>query len=200
MIYRIWECIFGNRLTPQLNLLTGESQTAYKPHRSTLGVLSQIENDVKQRKTNQLMLIDLSKAFGGIEIKSSGQFSTKGLPRRYIRALQQGHNGKQLRPKLDGQLGEKINNKGVPQGIPLSAQLFVIYFDSMLPDYDNALPDNIKTHNKKPTKGTCLGDTKPQHNFGGKITQLQKHKPKPQKLYEQNQKLEKAIATYTLMA
>ena len=45
-IWEMWEYIFGNRLTPLLNLLTEEEQTAYKPNRSTLGFLSQIANEV----------------------------------------------------------------------------------------------------------------------------------------------------------
>ena len=40
MIYKIWATILSNRLTPILNLLTSESQTAYKNSRSTLDVIS----------------------------------------------------------------------------------------------------------------------------------------------------------------
>ena len=66
----------------------------------------------------------------------------KGIPWRYIRSLQQGQTGTRLRPKFGEQLGG--NNKGSSQGIPLSAQLFAIYFDAMLQEYDNALPVRIK--------------------------------------------------------
>ena len=47
-IYKIWACVVGNRLTPLLNLLTDEAQTAYKPRRSEIGAISQIENDVEK--------------------------------------------------------------------------------------------------------------------------------------------------------
>ena len=59
--------------------------------------------------------------------------------------LKQGHNGTQLRHKIDGELGKEVpNTKGVAQGGPLSAQLFTIYFGAMLNGYGNALPGEIK--------------------------------------------------------
>ena len=50
----------------------------------------------------------------------------------------------QLRIILAGQLVDKINNNGISQGSPLSAQLFAIHIDEMLKEYDNALPVKIK--------------------------------------------------------
>ena len=47
MIYKIWATILSNRLTPVLNLLTSESQTAYKNSRSTLDVLSLLQKTLK---------------------------------------------------------------------------------------------------------------------------------------------------------
>ena len=146
VICEIWERVFGNRLTPLLSLLTGGAQADYKPNRSTLDVISQIENGVKQSKTNQLILIDPSKAFGCIArwILWDILYEKKEMPWRYIIYLQQGHMGTQLRPKLDGQIGAKISNKGVSQGSPLSAQLFTIYFGAMLQEYDNSLHGQIR--------------------------------------------------------
>ena len=57
--------------------------------------------------------------------------------------MQQGRNGTQLRPKIDGQLGTSIN-KGAIQGSPLCAQRFALYFDAMLNYYDNAIHWEIK--------------------------------------------------------
>ena len=51
--------------------------------------------------------------------------------------------GRNSGPRLMFNLA-KTNNKGAFQGIPLIAQLFTIYFDGILRDYDNALPDTIK--------------------------------------------------------
>ena len=47
MIYKIWAAIMSNRLTPILNLLTSESQTAYKDSRSTLDFLSLLQKNIK---------------------------------------------------------------------------------------------------------------------------------------------------------
>ena len=47
--------------------------------------------------------------------------------------------------KKDGQRGKRYRqHQGAFQGRPLSDQLFTIYFDAMINDYDNALPDEIK--------------------------------------------------------
>merc|ERR1712112_477018 len=63
MIYKIWATILSNRLTPIPNLLTSESQTAYKNSRSTLDVLSLLQKNIKNDSTTGLILIDISKAF-----------------------------------------------------------------------------------------------------------------------------------------
>jgi len=148
-MYKIWNCVFVNRLAPLLNILTDEAHAAYKPNRSTLGVLSLIANEVKQSNANQLIIIDLSEASGGIERRTIwGILYEKGTPRRYISAQQQVHTRAQLRPQIDGKLGNgnKRQQRGFPRG-PLSAQLFTIYIDAMIHDYDKALPDTIKqTH------------------------------------------------------
>ena len=117
MIYKIWECIFGNRLTPLKNRQTDEAQTAYKANRSTTDVLSLIVNGAKQSAANQLILIARSKAFGSTERRTQRAARyEKGMPRAYIRAIQKGHSGTQLRPKIDGQLGKSIDNRGASQG------------------------------------------------------------------------------------
>ena len=53
MICKIWACIFGNRLESILNLLAGDAHAAYRPNRSTIDVISLIENDSgKATRTN----------------------------------------------------------------------------------------------------------------------------------------------------
>ena len=74
-----------------------------------------------------------------------GHSIRKGASWRYIRSLKQGHKGTQLRPKIDGKRGKEIDsNKGSPQGRPLSAQIFAIYFDAMINGYYTALRNAIK--------------------------------------------------------
>ena len=182
--------MFGTRLTPLLNLLADEAQAAYKPTRSTRDVLSPIENDVKQRKTNHPILIDLSKAFGCIERRTLWAILyEKGLPRRYKRALQQGPTGTQLRPKLDGQLGGEINNEGVSQGSPLSAPLLTIYFDATLQDNDNVLPGKIEQAQQETYGRNEFGGVKSPHTSGAAQTPTKSIDPNPQNYMNQAVKL-----------
>ena len=116
------------------------------PKRSTLDIIPLIPNGIQHRKTNRRILIDHSKASDSIdrEILWTILYES-GMPRRYIRELPQWRNGAKLRSKIDGILGTAIiKNRGVFHGIPLSAQLFEIYFGAMFNDYDNALPEEIK--------------------------------------------------------
>ena len=48
-------------------LLTRGTQTAYKMGRSTIDILSLIQNQIQTEQTKQLILIDLPKAFGAID-------------------------------------------------------------------------------------------------------------------------------------
>ena len=66
MIYKIWATVLSYRLTPILNLLTSESQTAYENSRSTLDVPITLQMNIKNDNATGLILIDLSKAFDAI--------------------------------------------------------------------------------------------------------------------------------------
>ena len=60
----------------------------------------------------------------------------KGIPTKPIRNIIQGHHGNILQGKHDGQLGREIhNNKGVFQGIPISALLYIIFADGAMGEY-----------------------------------------------------------------
>ena len=54
------------RIAPYMNLLTTE-QDAYKQERSTIDIISLIQNIIQQDKTEQLILVDLSKASDSID-------------------------------------------------------------------------------------------------------------------------------------
>ena len=63
-----------------------------------------------------------------------------------------GHEGNKLIPKCDGYLGEsENNNKGVFQGSPLSATLYIIYGGQMVKRYNTNLPQEIQ-NNTPPLK------------------------------------------------
>ena len=68
--------------------------------------------------------------------------------------LKMGHEGNKLLPKCDGYIGQiGKNNKGVFQGIPLSATLSIIYDEQMMTQYQDNIPkkakDNTPWENKK---------------------------------------------------
>ena len=67
MVYKIWATITSQRLNPILNLLTEDDQYAYKTRRSTVDILAIASNQLKSSDTPQLILFDISKAFGDIE-------------------------------------------------------------------------------------------------------------------------------------
>ena len=74
-----------------------------------------------------------------------GEAICKGNPWKYISAIQQGNTGKQLRPKVDGKLGNKmIDNRGVSRESLPSAQLVSIYFDAVIEEYEKSIPEHIR--------------------------------------------------------
>merc|ERR1712112_158607 len=146
IVYKIWAIIFTNRLTPYMNLLTQETQSAYKTGRSTIDILSLIQNQIQNEDTRQLILIDLSKAFDSIDRNILWTvLYEKGLPWDFIKQLRSGHLGNQLCPKYKGFIGTKCyNNKGVFQGNPISAMVFIIYFAKLVEHYELNLDKEIK--------------------------------------------------------
>ena len=57
----------NNRITPLINLITGDSQYAYKNGKSTIGILAMVNDQIKNANTRHLILLDFQKAFGKIE-------------------------------------------------------------------------------------------------------------------------------------
>ena len=54
-------------LNPVLNLLTAESQYAYKQKKSSINVPTMVNKVLTNNATRQLILFDFAKAFGNIE-------------------------------------------------------------------------------------------------------------------------------------
>ena len=81
-----------------------------------------------------MILFDFSKAFGNTERDILWtKLYEAGLSMKLVQILRTGREGNTLRPKCDGHIGKGENdNKGVSQGIPLSATLFIIYAERMI--------------------------------------------------------------------
>ena len=144
--YKILSVIVCTRLNPIMNILTKETQTAYKNNRSTYDIISIIEKYTKEYKCKQnsyksITLIDLSKAFDRMNRqKMLTILAEKGLPAELIRIIHIMHKNTKLQPKQSNRLGQKIyNNNGCFQGSPLSALVFVIYADEMMNRYEQEL-------------------------------------------------------------
>ena len=71
-----------------MDILTKETQSAYKTGRPTIDILSLIQNQIQNEETRQLILIDLSKAFGPINrnILWTILYGT-GLPCEFIKQI-----------------------------------------------------------------------------------------------------------------
>ena len=135
-------------MKPYMNILTNELQTAYKIGRSTIDVLLLLNKQIKNEKTEHIILFDLAKAFDSIDRDVMWTILYEsGLPENLIKIIQIGHNGIKLCAKNNGKIGSKVNNnKGVFQGSPLSAFLFIIYIESMMEKYESKLCPNTKNN------------------------------------------------------
>ena len=77
-----------------MNILTTEQQCAYKHGRSTIDILSLVQNSIQRDETQQLILVDLSKAFDSIDRDAMWAIAyQQGLPWETIKQIRMGHNG-----------------------------------------------------------------------------------------------------------
>ena len=99
IIYKAWAIIMTDRLTPYMGLLSRETQTEYKTRRSTLDILSLIQNRLQNEATKKLILLDLSEAFDSITRNILWAILyEKELPWNLIKQIRSGHQGNILCP------------------------------------------------------------------------------------------------------
>jgi len=102
-----------HRLNPTMNILTRETQTAYKNNRSTLDILNIIDKFTKdankQESYKSITLLDLSKAFGRVNRqKMLTILAEKGLPINMIKIIEMMHRNTTLKPNQNNILGKDI--------------------------------------------------------------------------------------------
>ena len=148
ILYTLWPEIMTRRISPFTNMITAEQQTAYRHGRSTIDILSLIQNSIQNDKTQQLILVGLSKSFDSIDRNTMWAIMyQQGTPLDMVEQLKMGHTGTRLCAKHAGCVGTSIyNNKGVSQGSPISAHLFIIYLDTVIRKYEQQLPGQVKIH------------------------------------------------------
>ena len=107
-----------------------------------------------------MIRFDFSKAFDHIERDILwAKLYEEGRPIEFVRILRIGHEGNTLRPKRDGYIGkEEINNKGAPQGIPLSVTPFIIYDERMMGQYELNIAQNKTCRNPPMLTKDILGE------------------------------------------
>merc|ERR1711915_1092257 len=137
--YKILPIMITKRISPIMNLLTPELQTAYKKNRSTydtLKVLRTLLNDQDSERT--ITLMDLTKAFDRTNIQLLFNILIKkGIPIEMVRLIIKTQKNTQLQAREKNKLGEKQEiNRGIFQGSPLLALLFIIYTDQMMKEFD----------------------------------------------------------------
>ena len=153
-IYKIWATILTNRLSPILNLLTNDNQCAYKAKRSTYDAIYYIKKNFSKNLIDGHIAFDLSKAFDRIDRnKLWWTLYRKGLPIRLINFIINGHSDNTLSGRHNGNIGKAVNNdKGVFQGSPISALLYIIFADGIMEEYKeelkNSNTDKIKIISK----------------------------------------------------
>ena len=69
----------------------------------------------------------------------------RGIHTKLIKIVRMGHQKQTPKNTNNGKIGsESDNNKGVSQGSPLSAYLFIIYDESTMGYYENSLKQETK--------------------------------------------------------
>ena len=103
---------------------------------STLDIQALIKTN-QNDETKHVVILGLSNAFDSLrrDLLCTTTYA-KIIPWNFIRMIRVGQANTKIRPKIKAVLGKKpLNNKEVPQGSPLSAPLFIIYFDNVLKMY-----------------------------------------------------------------
>ena len=137
-------------ITPYMNLLTTERQTSYNQGRSTIDILPLIQNSIQNEETHQLILIAISKEFDSIDRGAMWAILyQQGLPWKSVQQIKMGHTGTRLCAEHEEIIGKEIYNKGVYQESPISALLFIIYFDTVIKNTKQTYMKTSKMQDQK---------------------------------------------------
>ena len=135
-----------------MNLLTDNTQAAYKANHSCADILylfnklqkqerscpnNNNEHQKKKKSNATFTFLDLSKAFDRTNrLKMINVLIEAGLPISLARLISRTHGKTTLNVREGNRIGRtEKTNIGVFQGSPLSALLFVVYTTAMMADY-----------------------------------------------------------------
>merc|ERR1711915_913281 len=167
IVYKILSIAITRRIASIMNILTRETQTAYKQSRSTYDTLSILRNITGHQNVDMSITpMDLTKAFDKTNRKLL--YTTlikKGLPIELIRLIIKTHSNTFIRAREKNKLSNKQEtNTGVYQGSPLSALLFIIYTDKMMEDYEKSWSKKKKTKRRSGGKIQRANNNKKKKN------------------------------------
>ena len=143
--------VLAERVKEPLNELIGTHQSAYLPNRNIHAALTKLRKASYELDSNNcLVAIDFSKAFDSIDrsylFKMIDKLKVSNITKTLIKALY--HETLSI-IEIDGSLSLPINiHKGVRQGCPLSALLFILCIEPLLNEIET---DNniISKHQNK---------------------------------------------------
>merc|ERR1711915_428837 len=106
MVYKIISIIITKRIAPIMNLLTRETQVAYKQARSTIDVLNHIKEIIGFKHPEMsITLMDLTKAFGKTNrTLLYTKLIEKGIPVELIRIIMKTHQNTMVRAREKNKL------------------------------------------------------------------------------------------------
>ena len=115
-----------------------ESQCGFRGYRGTTDMVFSArqlqEKCIEQNIGLYAVFVDLTKAFDTVSRVALWQILLKiGCPQKFVRVLQQLHDGMQARVCADGKFSEAFDiSNGVKQGCVVAPILFVLFFATML--------------------------------------------------------------------
>ena len=137
-----------------------------KQKKSTFDIIYRTKQNFVKKRIQGQILFDLSKAFDKINREKLWRILyEKGLPIKTIQQIIIGRSGNSLFGKHNGVLGAKVDNKGVFQGSPISALLYIIYAGNLMMEYKNEINNNFNKDNKQTVRNTDIENKWTEYMF-----------------------------------
>eukprot|EP00971_Amphidinium_carterae_P284515 5648546-Amphidinium_carterae.2 len=153
LIHRVWSGVRYTHLQSWMSEVLHESQSAYRPGRSSKKVLEvhnllvQLDRRVRSGHPIFIGQIDLSKAFPRLNKEKARDLSiAAGLPPAFACHLYTACLAKRLRWKIAGVLSQPCANlQGTPQGCALSVMMFQLVMSPIARSVHNFLRERCSS-------------------------------------------------------
>ena len=134
--YKILAKLMANRLKRLLPNLIHVSQTGAIPNREIVDNLTNIRNlisNATKHSPGAILSLDFEKAFDRVDRNTIYKIMTQmNFSKTYIKWIKTLYENSKAKVILNGVLGKKIiMNRGVKQGCPLAAMLYILYIEPL---------------------------------------------------------------------